>query len=133
MEAREDYFANQLLRKRLDEHADALVSRKLVVQQLELLVINRDLAVLQERVGFEQRLVEHIEEPLHAELVHPVDLVKFGHGKVEIGCSHSNRRILQSCLLQELVRVVDLFQLLSYGLCADFALLQNLDQLVILE
>ena len=133
MEAREDYFADQLLCKRLDEHGDALISRELVVQQLELLIIDRDLAVLVERVGFLQCLVEHIEESLHAELVHHIDLVELGHGKVEISGSHGNRSILHPRLLQELVCVVDLFQLVSNRLCADFALLQDLDQLIVLK
>lgn len=53
-----------------------------MIQKLEIFIIDRDLFWLVQGIGFSQGLIEDIEEPLHTELVHLVNLEQLCHCKV---------------------------------------------------
>ena len=78
-------------------------------------------------------MVEDVEEPFHAELIHVVHFVEFSDGKVEICGSHSNRSVHQTSFLEELVCIVDFLEFFGHCFSTNLAFFENFYQFVCLE
>ena len=70
-----------------------------MIKQLEVFLIDSDLASFEQSISFPQRLVENVKEPFHAELIHSVHLEQLGHREVKVSCSDRHRGIHGACLL----------------------------------